>query len=210
VRDILLVRVLGLGADLDSYQLASFIPIFATTLLAVPLGPVLIARFLTIRERDGVASAASWVGAMAAALITVFALLSLAITLAVWFGFAGSIPELRPSRIAILMGWLTPVVALSGTVVLGNAVSMANGRPVSATLAQLAVPLVSVSLILVLGPTVGAVAAAAGLMLGQLINYLLVAKLSNSLGYPIRPKFGNTRWREWSRTVRTPSSRRPR
>jgi peptidoglycan biosynthesis protein MviN/MurJ (putative lipid II flippase) len=196
-RDILLVRVLGLGADLDSYQLASFIPLFVTALLAVPLGPVLITQFLSIRQGGGREAAASWVGSMAGASMGVFAVLSFAVAGVVWFGFLGTVSEGVHTSVGRLLLWLLPVVALSGSVVLGNAVLMANSRAVSATLAQLAVPLISVMLILILGSEIGAVAAAAGLMLGQLINYLLVARASNSLGYSIRPRFGNTRWREW-------------
>jgi len=197
VRDILLVRVLGLGADLDSYQLASFIPLFVTALLAVPLGPVLITQFVGIRKCDGGEAAASWVGAMAAVLMGGFVLLSFGVAAGVWFGFVGTVPESMHGSVAGMLVWLLPVVALSGSVVLGNAVLMANSRAVSANLAQLAVPLISVALILFLGHRVGAVAAAGGLMLGQLINYLLVATASDSLGYSIRPRFGNTRWREW-------------
>ncbi len=197
-RDILLVRVLGLGADLDSYQLATFIPLFVTALLAVPLGPVLITQFMGIRQREGKEAAASWIGAMGGASLGVFVMLSFAVAGVVWFGVFGAVSESMHASVGGLMLWLLPVVALSGSVVLGNAVLMANSRAVSATLAQLAVPLISVLLILVLGSGIGAVAAAAGLMLGQLINYLLVARTSHSLGYSIRPRFGSTRWREWA------------
>ena len=196
-RDILLVRVLGLGADLDSYQLATFIPLFVTALLAVPLGPVLIAKFLSIRQREGQEAAASWVGSMAGASLGIFAMLSFAVAGVVWFGFLGTVSASMHASVGRMLLWLLPVVALSGSVVLGNAVLMANNRAVSATLAQLAVPLISVILILVFGAQLGAIVAVAGLMLGQLLNYLLVAKVSNSLGYTIRPRFGSTRWREW-------------
>lgn len=197
-RDILLVRVLGLGADLDSYQLATFVPLFVTALLAVPLGPVLIAQFLSIRQREGQEVAASWVGSMAGASLGIFVMLSFAVAGVVWFGFLGTVSASMHASVGRMLLWLLPVVALSGSVVLGNAVLMGNNHAVSATLAQLAVPLISVILILVFGTELGAIVAVAGLMLGQLLNYLLVAKVSNSLGYSIRPRLGSTRWREWA------------
>ena len=198
IRDILLVRMLGLGADLDSFQLASFIPLFVTALLAVPLGPVLISQFVSITEREGKASAAAWVGAMSTALIGFFSALAIGVLGAVWFGFVGSVPQSMHASVGGMLIWFLPVVALSGTVVLGNAVLMANGCAVRASLAQLTVPLISVVLILSIGHQVGAVAAAAGLMLGQLVNYLLVVRVSDSLGYSIRPRFGCLRCREWA------------
>ena len=197
-RDILLVRVLGLGADLDSYQLATFVPLFVTALLAVPLGPVLITQFLSIRQREGQDSAAHWVGSMAGASLGVFTALSIAVAGVVWFCLPDTISESMHASVGRMLLWLFPVVALSGSVVLGNAVLMANNRAVSATFGQLAVPFVSVMLILAFGAEFGAVAAVAGLMLGQLLNYLLVARLSRSLGYSIRPRYGSARIREWA------------
>ena len=123
----------------------------------------MITQFMGIRQREGKEAAASWIGAMGGASLGVFVMLSFAVAGVVWFGVFGAVSESMHASVGGLMLWLLPVVALSGSVVLGNAVLMANSRAVSATLAQLAVPLISVLLILVLGSGIGAVAAAAGL-----------------------------------------------
>jgi len=196
-RDLLLVKVLGLGRELDTFQLASFLPLFATALLAVPLGPVLIKMFLEIRVREGLSAAVDWVSATAMGVLVFFVVLSLFVGGVVWSGLFGSIPQDAMSPVSSLLPWLLPVVALSGSVVLGNSVLIASGFALKATWSQLAVPLVSLFLIGMWGTDLGAVAAAAGLMLGQMINYLVVAKTAKNIGFSIRPKFGDMRWKSW-------------
>lgn len=198
VRDLLLARIFGLGIDLDAFQLGSFFTLSAAGLLAVPLGPVLINAFFHIREASSKEAVESWVSAMSAAMLVLFATLAIVVGGFLVFGKLGGVSEaIRTKVVFDLLPILLVVVALSGSVVLGNAVLAASGRAEQAILAQLAVPVVSIAFIALWGGEWGAVAASLGLLLGQVVNYLIVLLAVRSLGYSFKPRFGTIYWQRW-------------
>lgn len=197
IRDILLVRKLGLGAELDSYQLASFFPLFLTVLLAVPLGPVVINQFISIRENKGVPAAAAWVQALSMGAVTIFSILSLAAFLVGFGGVYGATSEVDLGRTRELAFLMIPVVAFSATVVIGNSVLTSSGKAEFVAGAQLVVPALCLAMIVLFSDQLGALAAMLGLAVGQIANMYLVATAASAAGYSMSPKRGDIRWREW-------------
>lgn len=196
LRDILLVRELGLGVELDGYQLASFLPLFVTALFAVPLGPVVISEFIAVREQGGDQAALRWLAAMSYTALAVFFVLGLASLLIGIFGVAGIDVETsgRARDLALLM---VPVVTLSACVVIGNSILSALGKIQFVAAAQLSVPLLGIAMISLFSHALGALAAMLGLVLGQISNLLLVARRAGAEGFPFSPRRGEVHWRQW-------------
>lgn len=197
-RDLLLARTLGLGADLDMIQLASFYSLSAAGLLAVPFGPVLIHMFMEVRETRGEVALAAWISAMSALMLLLFSVVALLIAGGLFGGQL--VAGLGMSRAVVFYDVLTIlliVLALSGSVVLGNSVLSAAGRADLATAAQLAVPVLSIFFIVIFSSEWGALAVAFGLFAGQVANYVLVRLALRGLGYSFVPRFGQTYWRRW-------------
>ncbi len=196
LRDILLVREFGLGVELDAYQLASFVPLFATALFAVPLGPVIISQFILVRGQGDDQVALKWLAAMSYVALVVFFVLGLVSILIGVFGVAGVDAQTsgRARELALLM---VPVVTLSACVVIGNSILSALGRIQFVVVAQLSVPLLGIAMILLFGHSMGALAAMLGLVLGQVLNLWLVARRTRSEGFSYLPRRGDVRWRHW-------------
>lgn len=197
LRDLLLARIFGLGLELDAFQLGSFFTLSAAGLLAVPFGPVLINAFLHIREARSKEAVESWISAMSAAMLVLFVTLAIIVGGVLAFGGGEGQEAIRTKVVFDLLPILLIVVALSGSVVLGNAVLAASGRAEQATLAQLAVPLISIPFIVIWGAEWGAVAASLGLLSGQVVNYLIVGLAVRNLGYSFQPRFGPIYWQRW-------------
>jgi peptidoglycan biosynthesis protein MviN/MurJ (putative lipid II flippase) len=194
-RDILLARLLGFGHELDSYQLASAIPLMVASVLAVPLGPVLLNYFIKIKSTNGNYAAANWISSMSSNVLFGFVILSFLTGLFTW---ALSFYTQDNFKVLILLPWLMAVVGLSGSVVLGNAVLLSCNNTIISNLAALAVPASSILVIVLLGPYFGGNAAAFGLFLGQLINFIIVTRICKSLGFSLKPfRDGDTFWRQW-------------
>lgn len=197
-RDLLLARTLGLGRELDVIQLGSFYTLSAAGLLAVPFGPVLINVFMEMRENKGKDALLVWISAMSAMMLSIFFLVALLIGCALFFGQSAEVLGSMNSEVFYdVLPMLLAVVALSGSVVLGNAVLSASGRAELATAAQLVVPAFSIIFIALFAYEWGARAAAFGLLAGQIANYFLIRFALRSLGYSFRPCFGQTYWRGW-------------
>jgi putative peptidoglycan lipid II flippase len=194
IRDILLARKLGVGEELDSFQFASFFPLLITSMLAVPLGPTLLNFFIILKQDSSKKIVSSWLSAVSACFLTLFIFLGI-----LSFILTIGLSKYSEDKINIiyLVPWFAAVVVFSTSVVISNAVLYANNSSVKANVAALVVPIVSILLIQLFGSQFGAIVAAIGLFIGQLINLWIVAKECNLLGYSIYPKFGETYWRKW-------------
>ncbi len=198
-RDILLMRELGLGINLDAYQIATALPLFVTAIFAVPLGPVLINEFIRYSRAEDKRIVQKWVSSLSGRLLIVFTLLGV-VSSAVCLMLTDN-KELDSSTYDLVVNitFLTlPIVALSACTVLGNSILTALGRIQFVALSQLFVPASGVFLILLYSDTIGAYAAIFGLLLGQAFNLVAVYWRNFQFGYSIRPSIGESRWKEFS------------
>ena len=190
LRDIILARWFGVGAELDAFYLATTIPMFLVAVLSMPLGTVIIPQFLKAKEQRSSPAAQRLVSKVALAYL-VIALIAAAALL------ASSAPLLEligsnftPEKLQLsqsLLNWMLPILVLSGVVIMNNALLNALGRFTVPSAAQMVVPVVSILALVLLGGKYGVVSVIVGLLAGQIINLWLVATALGKEGFSVRP-----------------------
>ena len=191
-RDAILARWFGTGADLDAYFVAIAVPSFLVAVVSIPLGTVLTAQFLEARHQRSEQSAqalVSRIGGLYAAAILLLVVVLLFASRPL-LRLVGS--ELSPDAIALagtLFHWMLPILALSGFVIIGNAILNALGAYTLPAAAQLVVPVLSIAAILLAGPRNGVVAAIGGMLAGQVLNLWIVARALARRGISVVPRW---------------------
>lgn len=195
-RDILFTHVFGFGAVLDEFQSSANLPLTVLALIAVPLAPALIAQFERLRSTSQ-SVAKEWVQAMAGSLLLWFSLIGLLLVLIQFIGFLDHYLE----HSTFIGAWFFPVVGLSGITVLGNAVLICNNHATLATSLQLSVPISGAFLAYFFGqPWLGVMAPILGLVLGQMINFSLVAYYCYRSGFSLFPSLEKVGLNQWGPT----------
>ncbi len=190
LRDIILARWFGVGAELDAFFLATTIPMFLVSVLSIPLGTMIVTRFLAVKEQASPAAAQRLVSKVAfvyvgAALIAAAALFATSAPLLQLLGSNFTPAKLHLSQ--SLLVWMLPILVLSGLVIMNNALLNALGRFTVASSAQIVVPVFSILALVLLGGKFGVVSVVVGLLVGQMINLWLVAAALAKSGYHVRP-----------------------
>lgn len=176
IRDMLLAGRLGLSSELDGFYLALMLPMFAVSILSIPLGNAFTPVYLSSLARGGVSLAADLVStttrrvSLILALVCLFLLGSTSVILST-LGFADSDSVAFVLEPVFYMALL--ILLLSGALVLGNAILNAHGDFKISSAAQLLVPVCSIVPLLVFDE-VGVNGAMLGMVLGQALNLLVV------------------------------------
>lgn len=176
VRDMLLAGRLGLSSELDGFYLALMLPMFAVSILSIPLGNAFTPVYLSALVRGGVSLAADLVStttrrvSLILTLVCLFILGSTSVILST-LGFAGSDSVAFVLEPVFYMALL--ILLLSGALVLGNAILNAHGDFKVSSAAQLLVPVCSIVALLVFDE-MGVNGAMLGMVLGQALNLLVV------------------------------------
>lgn len=192
-RDAILARWFGTGSELDAYFVAIAVPSFLIAAISIPLGTVLTAQFLEARHQRPEPAAQALVSRIGGLYATAMLLVVSALALAArpLLGLVGS--ELAPETAAlarVLFYWMLPILALSGFVIIGNAILNALGAYALPASAQLVVPAISIAAILLAGPRDGVVAAIGGMLAGQVLNLWIVARALARRGISVAPRWG--------------------
>jgi putative peptidoglycan lipid II flippase len=177
LRDLLMARTFGLGAQTDNFFIALLIPMFIVTVFYLPLGAAFIPIYLEVKERllpqaarMLVESVSSWT--FASLLIACLILYLSGPSLLPLLYAQGSFPDM--AQLGPLLNLALPILLFSGVVILGNSVLNANGRAVSASAAQLVVPVAAVMALLLFGGRYGVQSVMYGMVVGQLLNLFIV------------------------------------
>ncbi|MEI6070393.1 MAG: lipid II flippase MurJ [Verrucomicrobiae bacterium] len=189
-RDLLLVQANGLNSSMDSLFAAMMLPMVFVNCLAIPIPDAITMPFVKLMTkgdpeegrrfiRKVLFMAALVMGASAAA-AWVFAAPAMRMIL-------GSQDPQQVATGAALLRLFAPVVLLSAWTVIGNAVLNALHRFRDSALAQLSVPVCSISAILLAPPGSLLVYAIIGMVVGALANAAIVAILCNRQGIELRP-----------------------
>jgi murein biosynthesis integral membrane protein MurJ len=178
LRDVLMARYFGLGAELDAFVVASVVPMFLVAVLSVPLSTSIVPGFLRVRERFSMFAAQALVRK-----IGLFYLVC-AVVLAGILGLMGSYlldmvgwTAQHPDKAAltqVLILWMLGIFVISGLITLANGLLNAMGHSVVPAAAQVIVPLVAIAGLLVFGRSHGVLAVAVAMLAGQLINLFIV------------------------------------
>jgi len=190
VRDVLMSQEFGIGYELDAFYIAMLIPMFLVNVVSIPLGAAFIPRYQEAMHSRGsmagqhVVSAFSFVAIIGASLLAILFYLSgrWVLILAGW-GFDGV--QLEKAYEIIPYGAL--IIAFSAAVVLSNSILNAHGRFLLPSLAQLVVPVVAIVMLLVLAASIGIQSVAFGMVVGQILNLVIVAREVKSEGVKFSP-----------------------
>ncbi|KAB2876195.1 MAG: hypothetical protein POELPBGB_04119 [Bacteroidia bacterium] len=177
IRDAVMARLFGLGAELDAFVAASVAPMFLVAVLSVPIGTAIVPVFLEVRVRHSAAAAQ--------ALARRIGLLFFAVAMALAGLLAAAGPRLLdaagwaslPEKAVLtqtIMVWMLAIFVVSGFVTLANGLLNALGRYVVPAAAQMIVPIVAIVSLLLFGNSRGAIVVAVAMLAGQLANLVIV------------------------------------
>ena len=196
VRDLLLVRIYGMGGQLDGFFSASMMPMFLVTVLVLPLADAMMAPFIKAGNGCVTGDVVKLVRSLIsfACMVVIAAAVGLML-LADWvvplFVPGGTLEQLN-NTVAMLR-WFSLVLALSAWTVVGNGVLNAVHRPLAAATAQLCVPVVAIAFIMVFTETMGLRSAILGMVVGTLANAVVVAYSTRRAGVKLIPVYPG-RW----------------
>lgn len=196
VRDLLLVRIYGMGGQLDGFFSASMMPMFLVTVLVLPLADAMMAPFI----KAGNGRVTGDVVKLARSLISFACMVVIAaavglMLVADWvvplFVPGGTLEQLNDT--VAMLRWFSLVLALSAWTVVGNGVLNAVHRPLAAATAQLCVPVVAIAFIMVFTETIGLRSAILGMVVGTFANAVVVVFSTRSAGVKLIPVYPG-RW----------------
>ena len=189
-RDLMLVQSTGLNAKTDSLFLAMMLPMVLVNILAIPISDAITGPFTKLWAEGNfeegryfirkVLFLAGLVMSGGAAVLFIFAIPALRLIL-------GQDDTKQIAEGAILLRLFTPVVLLGTWTVVGNAVLNALHRFKDSSLAQLSVPICSITAILIAPPEFLMVYAILGMVVGSLANAAIVAIVCHHQGIALRP-----------------------
>ena len=191
-RDVLLARWFGTGSALDSFFLATALPMFLVATMSIPIGTMLVPQFLAARDQQSPAAAQQLVSKIS----FVYLCVVLAVAAAMWLGavplLASIAPDFTPEKLdtsATILRWMLPILALSGLVIMNNAMLNILGRYTVPSASQIAVPVASILALFAFGADFGIRAVVAGMLAGQVINLILVNHSLRQCGFSVRPRW---------------------
>lgn len=195
VRDVLMARFFGLGEEVAQFQLAGFLPFFLASVLTNPLYSLLVPEII---QRELISSSSSsslrhWLADISGSVAAFFLGISLLVFVLSGLVVTG---ESSPYHFSLLLALCCVVLAMSANVVVANALLNALGKPVAAATPLAVVPLIAIITLLVCGQRWGSIVLAAGMVLGQTANYLIVRSLCRRLGYTLGLWGNPKRWLE--------------
>jgi putative peptidoglycan lipid II flippase len=196
VRDLLLVRIYGMGGQLDGFFSASMVPMFLVTVLVLPLADAMMAPIIKAgngRVTGDVAKLARSLISFACMVVigAAVGLMLVADWVVPLFVPSGTLEQLNDT--VAMLRWFSLVLALSAWTVVGNGVLNAVHRPLAAAIAQLCVPVVAIAFIMVFTETMGLRSAIMGMVVGTMANAVVVAYFNRRAGVKLVPVYPG-RW----------------
>ncbi len=185
-RDLILVNAQGLGGEIGAVFSAFMIPMFFFTFMSAPLAEAMTRHFLELSETEKRRLVQTLLGYATVALVTV------GIIIFIWADACISVvisnaDAAMVKRSATMLRWCTPFLMFSAWTVIGGVVLNVNHRARDVALAQLTVPVIAVTTILLFEHELGVYSAILGMLIGMAVNTAIVAYCSRSLGLPLVP-----------------------
>jgi putative peptidoglycan lipid II flippase len=201
-RDLFVTGQLGLGGELDAFFVASLIPMFFVTCLALPITDALVLPFTSAKNNSLKETEQLLRQTLSLALLVLLAATCFVFLSTPWLVslLLQKETEETQSLAITLVRLFTPIIMLSAFTVVGNTALNCLRRPRTSALGQLTVPAITL-MVLVLAPGEHIISASiGGMLLGALVNTLIVFRqlqVSGLLLLPGRITFVLTRkiWR---------------
>jgi len=196
-RDLLLTGQLGLGGKLDAFFAAAMIPMFFVSCLAIPIGDALVPPFISAQYGAHKSNENLMRGTLSLAFLLLVGVTFFVLLGAPWLVslvLQTATEEVQGLAVS-LVRWFAPIIMLSAWTVVGNAALNSLFKPLASARAQLAVPVMTLSA-MVLAPSEHIMfASIGGMLLGTLINALFVfwqLRVSGLLLLPGKAMFTST------------------
>lgn len=191
LRDILMARQFGLNGELDAFVLATLIPMFLVTVVAAPIGSVIVPQYLKLKSKYSNEIAQQFVNKVALLFILLAVLLGVVFALS-GYGILKNTVGASPTTLHDawhMMGWMLLVFFFSGPVVLANGLLNALGKYLVPAMAQAIVPVFAIVGLLGFGERYGAIVVVIAMFLGQFANLLVVRYVLSKEGLSVAPSF---------------------
>jgi putative peptidoglycan lipid II flippase len=184
----------GTDDQIDAFLIALLVPAFIITVVAESFNVALIPTYIQVREQQGLAAAqrlfsGATIGSIGLLVLTTLAIGVTAPTYLPWIA-RGFNPQKLELTLHLL--WIvSPTVMLTGIVTIWSAVLNAGESFVLAAICPIAVPIISI-LLLVIVPSWGVFALAIGLVLGTLLQMIPIGVALQRQGLSLYPRWYGT------------------
>lgn len=189
-REVVSAAAFGIGLDLDTFILASLLPIFLSGLFANSIAPALIPALAQHRKSEGADGARRLLTAVHVRIVPA----SLLLCLALWSSAELLLPILcqncGPGRLAKatnLFQLLVPLCAIQLSSAVWKAALTLEGNLVLVTISPAFAPLIGVALISSPLGSLGVDILAWSLLLGAMVEWLVLASVARHTHTPVRP-----------------------
>jgi len=192
-RDLLLVDKFGFTDEVDLFFAISAISMFFVNSLSVPLGDAFVPVFVAAQRLEvGERVRLLRVSLGFALLLVTLAWIAI-VTLAPWLvSFVlGSHPADKQADAVDMLRWFSIIVLLSSFTIIGNSVLNSLGKPIQSAQAQLVVPFLTLTAVIIAPQNDAVYAAIAGMVIGTFVNAIVVGWRVRVLGYSFMPSFPN-------------------
>lgn len=172
-RDLLLVKELGMGSNLDAFFTALMVPMFFVTCLAMPIADAMTLPFLAIGEKGQGAQREEYVRRLLGLATLVLGVAAALVTLVAPYVVIIVLGEKNPEALVPateMLRWFVPIIVLSAWTVIGNAALNALRCSRDAALGQLVVPCATIAALLLWSGNIAPFTAIAGMLFGTLLN----------------------------------------
>ena len=178
-RDYLLAKTIGINSSLDLFYLVTVLPMFFVNIFCIPFGNALVPKLIKIiklgKSNSNVLirhlSFLSFTFCLILCLFTYF----FSSNFFSLFHYLGWIKFESTSNLMILL--YTPILLLSGLVILVNSILIARGHYIFPSVAQIAVPILSILSLLIFGLHWGVYSVIIGMVVGQITNFILIKRV---------------------------------
>ncbi|HTE13506.1 MAG TPA: lipid II flippase MurJ, partial [Burkholderiales bacterium] len=189
VRDLLMLKQLGMGDELDAFFTAMMIPMFFVTWLSMPLADAMTGPFISSgltgqgqRER----LIRNLLGFAILLLGTVTVLVIIAAPYFAGWVLGDTGLEKLASTTSIVR-WFAPVILLSVWLIVGNAALNALGQQRNAAFGQLFAPTITIAALVLASPYNAVAATIGGMLFGTLLNIVWVLLCLRPCGLHLTP-----------------------
>jgi putative peptidoglycan lipid II flippase len=190
----------GTNDLVDAFLISAIVPDFIVNVVAGSLNAALIPTYIKVREQEGnqaagkLLSSATLCSLMLLGSMTLFIIIMAPVYLP-WMTVGFSAAKLALTFKLLYL--TTPLVLLSGIIVLFGAVLNAEERFAFAALSPILTPAVTIILLLLFGQSLEIFALAIGLVVGAILEMILLGVVLIKRGIVLRPK-----WFGWTPALR--------
>jgi len=184
-RDVLMGQKFGVGSELDAFFLAMLLPMFIVNVFSIPLGSALIPVYHKLLKRSGndADSMLSIVLFVSLACLILVGSMLLIFAQIIYPIFVSGLEAAAIMRAIDLLPYGVIILVLSVVVVVGNAVLNARQIYSWPAIFQVAVPVCAIMSLFMFGKESGIASVAAGMLVGQIVNLILMVCLLYRNGF---------------------------